>query len=84
MPTPHRQQMVEAGYSDPHHGHDPHAVKINAALDAENQAKLDEAAAADEAALRAAEEAQAAKRAAQAERHRVELARRRGKRTKAA
>jgi hypothetical protein len=83
MPTTHRQEMVEAGYAEPHHGHDPSAIKQAEALEAENQARLDALAEAEVVAAKTAEDALAAKRAEQAARHKAELAARRpGKRAK--
>lgn len=73
MPTKHRNQMIEAGYAKKHHGHDPDAVAQMAALQAEDQAKLDAAADAAVAAAANADRELAVKRAKQAERHRLEL-----------
>ena len=73
MPTPHRQRQIEAGYADPHHGHDPKAVKQADALAAEDQARLDAAEKARQQAAKTAAKAEADKRAAQAARHAYEI-----------
>ena len=77
MPTKHRVEMVEAGYAEPHHGHDKRAVKAAAALDRENDARLEALAAAEVAAAETAERVLAEKQAERAERHAAELAARR-------
>lgn len=74
MPTKHRELMVAGGYSVPHTD-DRRAVKAAAALEAENQARIDAYAEAAAAAAVVAAGATAAKRKSQTARHQAELAR---------
>lgn len=80
MPTQHRQEMIAAGYTAPHHGHARAAVRAAAALEAENQRRLDAFAAAEVEAQKTARKAFAQKQAERAARHEAELAARRGRR----
>lgn len=73
--------MVAGGYAEPHHGHDPAAVKAAAGLEAENQGRVDAIAASDVVAAETAATVLADKQVEKDARHQLELAARRpGKR----
>lgn len=82
MPTQHRQEMIAGGYTAPHHGHARAAVRAAAALEAENQRRLDALAAAEVEAQNTAAVALAEKQAERVARHDAELAARPGRRLK--